>query len=141
AELTLGPATTIPAQVDTGCRDDLVSIDGQPLPLQVQGSVASLLAGDPVTAAPCGPVPVPLAAGTHRITTAPGAGTGLQVARIVLAPVAGAGAGAAAPAAPAAGQAAADAGPIATVTSSSRLSRTVTVDHCPDGCWLVLGEG
>ena len=27
------------------------------------------------------------------------------------------------------------------MTSSDRLSRTVTVDGCPDGCWLVLGEG
>ena len=27
------------------------------------------------------------------------------------------------------------------MTSSSRLSRKVTVDQCPKGCWLVLGEG
>ena len=31
--------------------------------------------------------------------------------------------------------------PTATVTASDRLHRTVTVEHCPTGCWLVLGEG
>ena len=60
-----------------------------------------------------------------------GAESGLQVDRIVLA---GPSPAATAPSAGAAG-------PTATVTSSSRLSRKVTVDHCPQGCWLVLGEG
>ena len=27
------------------------------------------------------------------------------------------------------------------MTSQDRTSRDVTVDGCPDGCWLVLGEG
>ena len=29
----------------------------------------------------------------------------------------------------------------ATVVDSGRLRRTITVDRCPDGCWLILGEG
>jgi len=132
AELSLGPATAIPAQLDTGCRDDLVRIDGQPLPVRVQAAVPALLAGDAVTATPCGATELALSAGTHRITTAPGTGSGLQVDRIVLA---GPSTAAAEPASGAAS------GPTATVTSSSRLSRKVTVDHCPTGCWLVLGEG
>ena len=85
AELSLGPATAIPAQLDTGCRDDLVRIDGQPLPVRVQAAVPALLAGDAVTATPCGATELTLGAGTHRITTAPGAESGLQVDRIVLA--------------------------------------------------------
>ena len=133
-EVSLGPATTIPAQLDTGCRDDLVHIDGQPFPVRVQAAVPALLAGDPVEATPCGTTEVTLGAGTHRITTAPGAASGLQVDRIVLA--GSAGSPTAAAATPASGT-----GPTATVTSSSRLGRTVTVDHCPKGCWLVLGEG
>ena len=92
----------------------------------------ALLAGDAVTATPCDASELTLGAGTHRITTAAGAESGLQVDRIVLA-----GPSSAAPA-PAAGAAT---GPTATVTSSSRLSRKVTVDQCPKGCWLVLGEG
>jgi arabinofuranan 3-O-arabinosyltransferase len=135
AELSLGPATGIPAELDTGCRDDLIRIDGQPLPLRVQAAVPALLAGDPVTATRCGTTAVTLGAGTHRITTTPGTGSGLQVDRIVLA---GPSPASAAPTAPSTG---APNGPTATVTSSSRLSRKVTVEHCPKGCWLVLGEG
>ncbi len=76
-----------------------------------------------------------LAAGTHRITTAPGAASGLQVDRIVLA---GPAAGRRPPPRPRRPR---RTGPTATVTSSSRLGRKVTVDQCPKGCWLVLGEG
>jgi arabinofuranan 3-O-arabinosyltransferase len=32
-------------------------------------------------------------------------------------------------------------GPTATVVDDGRFRRTIQVDHCPDGCWLVLGEG
>ena len=32
-------------------------------------------------------------------------------------------------------------GPSVSLDDSSRTSRTVTVDDCPAGCWLVLGEG
>src|SRR4029077_20334808 len=31
--------------------------------------------------------------------------------------------------------------PTVTVTSTSRTGRTVEVGPCPDGCWVVLGEG
>ena len=92
----------------------------------------ALLAGDAVTATPCDASELTLGAGTHRITTAAGAESGLQVDRIVLA------APFSAAPAPSAGVAT---GPTATVTSSSRLGRKVTVDQCPKGCWLVLGEG
>ncbi len=34
-----------------------------------------------------------------------------------------------------------DDGPTATVISSDRLSRTIEVESCPDGCWLIVGEG
>ena len=86
AELSLGPATTIPATLDTGCRDDLVAIDGQPLPVRVQAAVpvaAGRRSGDghALRERPGSR----WARGTHRITTAPGAESGLQVDRIVLA--------------------------------------------------------
>ena len=32
-------------------------------------------------------------------------------------------------------------GPTATVLDSDRLGRTITVEQCPDGCWLIVGEG
>jgi len=116
-------------------------VGGQPVLLRVQAAVPALLAGDAVTATPCGATELTLAAGTHRITTAPGAESGLQVDRIVLAAPSSSSPAATAPAAGAAPAAGPATGPTATVTSSSRLSRKVTVDQCPKGCWLVLGEG
>jgi arabinofuranan 3-O-arabinosyltransferase len=128
AELSIGGRTAVPDRLDTGCRDDLVTIDGQPFPVRVEAAVPDLLAGQPGTAVPCGGSQLQLAAGTHRVTTAPGASTGLQVDRIILA-------GTSAPAGTDAGA------PTVTVQSSERLSRKVTVGGCPAGCWLVLGEG
>ncbi len=130
SELSTDQPTTAPPTFDSGCRDDLVTIDGHPLTLRVQGTVASLLAGDPVAAVPCTGATIDLAAGTHRLATAKGLDTGLDVDRVVLA----------APDHPGT-TAAGTPGPRATVTSRSRLSRTVTVEDCPKGCWLVLGEG
>jgi arabinofuranan 3-O-arabinosyltransferase len=128
AELSVGDRTLVPDWTDTGCRGDLLYIDGESVPVRVSAAVEDLLAGEPVAAVPCGDDNVTLDAGTHRITTTPGAPTGLEVDRVVMA----------------SGESPSDrAGPAPTVavTSSDRLNRTVVVDNCPDGCWLVLGEG
>ncbi len=127
-ELSVGPPTSIPSELASGCRDDLITIGGEPFPVRIEGTPAQLLAGEAVRAEPCDESALLLDAGTHRIETTPGAQTGLQVDRIVL-DVPGPDQGGFAPF------------PLATVTSSDRLDRTVTVDGCPDGCWLVLGEG
>ena len=129
AELSVGPPTSIPSELDSGCLDDLISIDGQPFPVRIQGTPAQLLAGETASAEACDGSALLLDAGTHRIETAPGAQSGLQVDRIVLDGPRPDEEGGFAPF------------PGATVTSSGRLDRTVTVDGCPDGCWLVLGEG
>jgi arabinofuranan 3-O-arabinosyltransferase len=128
AELSIGDRTLIPDRIDTGCRGGLVRVDGQPVDLRVFAPVADLLAGEPVAAVPCGEGTLTLDAGLHRLTTTPGASSGLHVDRIVLESDERA-AGTTGPA------------PTATVTSTHRLDRTVVVDDCPDGCWLVLGEG
>jgi arabinofuranan 3-O-arabinosyltransferase len=128
SELSLGERSVVPDRVDTGCRDDLVQIDGEPISVRIEAPVSGLLAGDAVEATPCGSATVSLAAGTHRLTTMDGTTTGLEVDRVVL-------------------RDSADAPddavglPTVTVRSQDRLSRRVTVDDCPDGCWLVLGEG
>ena len=54
AELSVAARATVPDAVDTGCRDDLVAIDGVALPIAVRATVAQLVAGDPVDAIPCG---------------------------------------------------------------------------------------
>ncbi len=65
AELSIGTPTAVPERLTTGCRDDLVTIDGTAFPVRVDASVADLLAGTAVAAEPCGG-PLDLAAGTHR---------------------------------------------------------------------------
>lgn len=134
SDITNITPTTIPSHFDTGCRSGLFSIDGQPVEVSVTGLVTDALAGDPLDVAVCSD-DIELGDGTHRLSTNDDRRTGLVVDRIVLAadPVGNPTRSTAA--------AAADAAPAATVTRSSRLGRTVDVSNCPDGCWLVLGEG
>jgi arabinofuranan 3-O-arabinosyltransferase len=97
AEIGL-PGPTVPAlpeTFDTGCRTDLVTIDGEPLPVRVTGPTSELLAGRPLPLAVCGDAPVALDGGDHDIETALGRSTGLDIDQLVLRSEAG---GAASPA-------------------------------------------
>ena len=85
SELSLGERTVVPDRVDTGCRDDLVQIDGEPLPVQVERRRPTCSPAKRSRPRPCGSARSNLADGTHRLTTAPGAGTGVHVDRVVLA--------------------------------------------------------
>ncbi len=58
------------------CRDDLLMVDGVPLPVRLVAAV------DGMTVQAC--TPVVLAAGAHRLTAAPGARTGIDLDRLVL---------------------------------------------------------
>ena len=108
------------------CRTDLVEIDGQPLPVSVDAAaMTQLLEGAAVDVHPCPATALHLGGGTHRISTAAGLATGLDIDRIVLR----------------SGEStAADTHPSVT-TTRSRTTRTATVSNCPAGCWLILGEG
>ena len=108
------------------CRSDLVDVDGQAIPIEVSAdTITQLLAGASVTVIPCDPAQVDLTAGAHEMITAAGSATGIDVDQVVLR------SGAEAPA---------TAAPTVAVTRS-RTNRTATVTNCPDGCWLILGEG
>jgi arabinofuranan 3-O-arabinosyltransferase len=117
----------LPDRLDTGCRDDLLTVDGTPLPLRVSGSVSGLLAGGPAQVDVC-TGPLALAAGPHLVRST--GGSGLQVDRVVLR--SGPGATGTGPAAPP---------PPVTVLSASRGEVRVAVGPCPDGCWLVQAVG
>jgi hypothetical protein len=87
--LQLPPA---PARIDSGCRDDLVAIDGQPVSVRVTGasSRAGTLLG--LNVAPCGAsTRIALSAGRHALTTARGKDVGFSIDRLVLASATGAG--------------------------------------------------
>ena len=75
------PAGVVAAAVPTDvCRDDLVTIDGRPVALRALPAPPS--GGEVVTLEVCGPVD--LGPGSHRVTAARGAITGLDVDRLVL---------------------------------------------------------
>lgn len=68
-----------PASFSTGCRNDLLRIDGTPIPIQIGGATASALAGDSLSFHTCNTTPISLSAGTHSLTSASGSATGLNV--------------------------------------------------------------
>ena len=122
----------LPATIDVPCRDDVLGVDDEPVALHISGSVAALFSGGPATTELCGDTSWRLGSGEHIVRSAAGLSTGIDVDRVVLR---------SAPTTESieANQTASSVA--ATVTDTSHTSRTVRVDACPDGCWLVFGEG
>ena len=85
AELVLPGVPTRPtADIDTGCRDDLLTIDGSPAGVRVRGTADDADAGLPLELEPCDrDVPTRLAAGDHDVRTAPGRTNGIDIDRLV----------------------------------------------------------
>ena len=84
AELGL-PNRTLPAppeQLSTGCRDDLLTIDGEAVPVRVDGLTDDALRGEPLEVAACTVVPLP--AGPHDVRAAAGRRTGIDLDQLVL---------------------------------------------------------
>jgi arabinofuranan 3-O-arabinosyltransferase len=127
-----GARRASPVDAAAACRSDLLTIDGRGVPLAVDADVLDrLLGGEAVDVGLCteGARTVVLDAGARRVESLPGEETGIEVDRIVLT------SGLPAPADRAErAQPAVDAG-------GDDTSRTATVTECPDGCWLILGEG
>ena len=114
-----------------GCTTTLLAVDGAPQGVRLaDADVTALLAGEPVTVPLCDPLA--LAGGTHRVTSAAGRTTGIDVDQVALRDASTA-ANTATPGSPS---------PTIDVTvDRSRTARTVTVGACPNGCWLIMGEG
>jgi arabinofuranan 3-O-arabinosyltransferase len=137
----------LPTDVDVGCRE-LLTIDGAAMMFDL-GTVAvrELLDGEPnVWARPCDGIDPRVAGDTAAVDTStgdtsaggsalrtirlegrPGSQTGLDVDRVVLRDVS-------------------SPDPAAQLIDvelleQNRTSRTARVGPCPDGCWVVLGEG
>jgi hypothetical protein len=129
-----------PTQLSDACRDDLVTLDGAPLPVRLVGTTAAAVRRDPVRLEVCGPAPT-LGTGRHELRTSIGGETGVDVDRIVLSSGAG---GAAAPVAAVAGgvpgRDRAPRPPRVRVTASGRDRATVRVERADAPFWLVLGQ-
>ncbi len=120
----------LPTAIDVACRDDVMTIDDSPIAVHVSGSVEALFAGQPATTELCSDTPWQLGSGEHVVRSAAGVASGIDVDRVVLrsAPVDSP-------------PATATEAVTATLTGTSHTGRTVLVDPCPNGCWLVFGEG
>jgi len=70
--------------VDTGCRDDLLELDGAPLPVRVTGSVDAALDREALEVEACDG-PLQLDPGRHVLRAAAGIATGIDLDRLVLA--------------------------------------------------------
>jgi hypothetical protein len=133
----------LPERFDSGCRDDIVTLDGEPVPVRARGSMAAALAGEPLPLTTCGRAPVAIDGGDHELTTAPGDSTGLDIDQLVLRSSAG---GAAAPVEGTLLEAAtggeASAGPQVRVLGDGHDHSTVEVTGAEPGepFWLVLGQ-
>ena len=136
---------TLPTTVPSGCRSDLLTLDGQPLPVRIVGSTATAVAGGTLQVQQCNPdggpaAPLHLHAGTHLLRAVPGTTSGLDLDGLVLASAAGGGATtltgpvstlAAHPSPPAAQL---------TVHTSGETTVHATVHGAHQPFWLVLGE-
>jgi len=124
--------SALPTEVRTECRTDLLSIDDQPVSVRLVAAVSDLFAGRPSITAPCDDSPRALSAGEHVVRSANGATTAVDIDRVLLS----------SPSKTSAespdSTAAADQ---VEVTDYGRVSRTVRVAPCTDGCWFVFGEG
>lgn len=134
AEITFdgrSPAVTPRTGVTADCRTDLLTIDGEPVGVSFEAMADDIVSGASIDATLCSGATgqagtVNLAAGTHRVASTAGTITGFGIDRLVFTE----------PVRPADSTA-----PAVTVTSQSRTGRIAEVAPCPNGCWVVLGEG
>lgn len=74
----------------TGCRSDLLSVDGRSVPVEVSGSMRDAVTGAPLALTTCGDATqVTLPSGSSELRSAPGIATGVDIDRVVLRSAAG----------------------------------------------------
>ena len=130
ARASIDESATVGSGVgDAGCRSDLLTLDDQPLPLRWDTTIGALLDGRPVATEVCA-APLDLVGGDHTVRSHT-RGAGLTLDRLVLADMT----------ADVTGAGTADALVPVTVERDDTRDRRVVVEPCPDGCWIVLGEG
>jgi arabinofuranan 3-O-arabinosyltransferase len=128
-----------PATFATGCRDDLLSIDGEPVGMQVSGSIADALQRRKVEITPCqtdgNGGAVALAAGEHVLRTGIGRDLGIDIDRLLLSSDAGGAAGATT-----LDEATTPTGPPVTSLVADRVSYSADVESDGSPFWVSVGE-
>ncbi len=131
-------APPTPERVDDTCRADLVTVDGERVPVSLRGTNADLLASRPIDLVACDDEPLDLAAGHTLLRTTEGRDTGLDLDRLVLRSAAG---GAADPSdGPLVDADAQEPRPDMEVTSQGRTRVDINVPKADQDFWLVLGQ-
>jgi arabinofuranan 3-O-arabinosyltransferase len=74
----------LPERLDSGCRDDLLNVDGVPVPIRVSGTMADALAARPLQVVPCGSNRLALLGGRRHLETARGDATGIDLDQLIL---------------------------------------------------------
>jgi arabinofuranan 3-O-arabinosyltransferase len=85
AEISLpgvSPSHLAQQTLDTGCRSDLLSLDGAPIPVRVLGTLAQALNLQPLTIESCSGA-LTVARGRHAVVSSPGSQTGLNIDYLV----------------------------------------------------------
>jgi len=142
AELGI-PGVTSPSPApnfDSGCRDDLVDVDGSPLSVRISGTSDDARNRRGLAIAPCDEAQanVDLRSGEHSISTAPGRLTGLDIDRLLFD-----GASAPTDASPSAVSSAAPDAPVAPtveVLESGRTNYRLRISGAAEPFWLTLGQ-
>jgi arabinofuranan 3-O-arabinosyltransferase len=149
-----------PPSLPATCQSGLLTIDGNPVDVEITGTTAAALAGDPLTVRACGNSAggITLSPGSHVIHTSPRLPSGWSIDQLWLGSEAGGGpaafsgtgpansggAGALSAATGASGiaatAAAADQPPLLRLDSQNRTSWRVTVDGNGQPFWLALGQ-
>lgn len=131
-------ASPLPATFDSGCRTDLLTVDGRPVALQVTGTTEAALRREALAVSTCGAdaAGVGLDAGDHVIRTAEGLDLGIDIDRLLLGSEAG---GAALPLAEHRADVPPE-GPPVTVTDQGRVSYDARVEAGGEPFWLALGQ-
>ncbi len=120
--IDLGSPTDPAATIDPRCRDDLLTLDGEPLPVRLDGTVGAALDRAALDVVACDVLT--LTAGVHRLDAVPG--SGFDVDRLLLAE-------------PAPERDAASAVDV-TVRSDSATNARAEVGPSPTSSWVVLTE-
>lgn len=151
AELGIhGVAAAVPSgadRLDTGCRPDLLTVDGEPVGVRITGTVADALARHPLTIETCAAGPsrfaedgaLDLAPGETEVLAVPGLDTGIDLDRLVLR--SDADGGAATATGPMLASPPGD-GPVVEVLDEGRASMQLRVTAATPGepLWLVVGQ-
>ncbi|MGH9025684.1 MAG: alpha-(1-_3)-arabinofuranosyltransferase domain-containing protein, partial [Acidimicrobiia bacterium] len=126
----------LPAALPTQCRD-LVTVDGEPLPMRMVGDAAAAEARRGMPLESCGSTAIRLGAGRHVMRAEDGAATGVDVDRFLFSSGRGGVARPDVALGPAPGT---SSGPEVEVTGSGRTSFDVRVEQAHEPFWLVLGQ-